>query len=399
MQVVYTGEEMPDTVSKSIFLAGPSLRPGQEKEQESWRKDALQILEDKGFDGVVFVPEHKGFKFPDDKEFNYDDQIEWEHKYLNIADCIVFWVPRDLEVDKEGNIKLPAFTTNIEFGFWSDTGKIVFGYPEGAEKVDYLELCAEKYNVPIGNTLTETLDNALKMLDKGSERVDGERYVPLFIWNTDSFQSWYSAQKEAGNVLKEAEVLFSFRPRYKSFVFLWVLKVNIYITEEKRNKTNEFVLSRPDISSVCLWYDAGGESIFDKEIVLVKEFRSPAATQDGFIRELPSGSSHKNDANPNETASEELLEETGFHIKPDRLKSGGARQLAGTLSAHKSYLFYAEIDEEEIKWFKSQKDIKHGKAEDTEITYIEVFSVKDLLESENTDWTTLGQILSIVCKV
>ena len=35
MIIVYTGEEAPTKYSKSLFLAGPSLRPGQEKEMIS----------------------------------------------------------------------------------------------------------------------------------------------------------------------------------------------------------------------------------------------------------------------------------------------------------------------------------------------------------------------------
>ena len=84
MEVVYVGEEMPETFTKSIFLAGPT--PRNKEEVDSWRPDALSILEDKGYDGVVFIPE------PRDGEFkhNYDDQVSWEEKHLNIADCIVF---------------------------------------------------------------------------------------------------------------------------------------------------------------------------------------------------------------------------------------------------------------------------------------------------------------------
>ncbi len=395
MHVIYTGEEMPYKFTKSIFLAGPSLRPGQEKDMESWRKDALKILEDKGYDGVVFCPENRGFAFQN-KEFNYDDQVEWEEKYLNVADCIVFWVPRDLSLDDEGNPKLPAYTTNIEWGAWCDTGKVVFGAPEDAEKVTYLKHYAEKYNVPQGDTLTETLDHAMEMVAEGVERVNGERYVPLFIWNTESFQNWYQAQLDAGNRLEDARLLYNFRPRFKSFVFMWVLKVNVYVASEDRYKENEFVVSRTDISSVCLWHDNGGESIFDKDIVIVKEFRSPAATEDGFICELPSGSSPKKDADPNETAAEEVHEETGFMLEPKRLKFHSARQLAGTFSAHKSHLFSAELDDEEIEWFRTQKGIVHGNVEDSERTFIEVYTVKELVEDELVDWSTLGMIFSII---
>ena len=75
---------MPNTINKSVFLAGPSSRPGQDI--ESWRNDAIKILDDIGFDGVVFSPEYREMK-SDPKahdNFDYDNQVEWEEKYLNI---------------------------------------------------------------------------------------------------------------------------------------------------------------------------------------------------------------------------------------------------------------------------------------------------------------------------
>lgn len=394
MQIVYTGEEMPYKITKSIFLAGPSLRPGQDEEMESWRQDAIQILKDKGFDGVVFSPEYRDPK--KHGEFNYDKQVDWEDKYLNVADCILFWVPRDLSVDKKGNLKLPAFTTNIEWGAWCDTGKVVFGCPEDAEKVEYMKYYAEKYNVPIGETLTEAIEYAMEKVADGAERVLGERFVPLFIWNTSSFQNWYKAQTSAGNRLEDARLLFNFRPRFKDFVFTWSLKANVYVASEDRFKDNEMVISRPDISCVCLWYDhLGDDSIFDKSVVLVKEFRTPASTEDGFIRELPGGSA-TTDKDAKEMAAEELHEETGFMIDPDRLKEHRPRQLAGTFSAHKAHLYSAELDEKELEWFLSQDGIVHGNIEDSERTFIEVHSVKDLMENNLTDWTTLGMILQVL---
>lgn len=394
MEVVYAGEEMPEKFTKSIFLAGPT--PRNKEEQESWRPDALEILRDKGFDGVVFIPEDRSGKF----KHSYDDQVEWEEKYLHIADCIVFWVPRDIEPDSKGYPKMAAFTTNVEFGTWQSSGKIVFGAPPKATKNGYLKYYAEKYNVPMSETLADTLDDAMEMLGDGAEREGGERYVPLFIWKLDSFQNWYTAQTNAGNRLEEARLLFNFRPRYKSFVFLWVLHAKIYVASEDRIKDNEFVLSRPDISSVCLYQkvSSGFPAAWkDIEIVLVREFRTPAATEGGFVLELPGGSSKKSSA-PEETAAEEVHEELGLYIEPERLQIRGSRQLAGTLSAHKAVLFSAELTDKEMEWLKSQKDIAHGKEEDTERTFIEVHPVSQLINNESIDWTTLGQILSIVAK-
>lgn len=386
MQVVYTGDEMPESFTKSIFLAGPT--PRNKKEVESWRPDALKILEDIGFDGVVFVPEDKEGVFKKD----YDDQIEWEEKYLNIADCIVFWVPRDLSLDSEDFPKMAAFTTNVEWGAWCDAGKVIFGYPEGAEKVSYLEYYADKYNIPAAKTLTETLENALEMVGNGVERSDGERYVPLYVWQTDSFQSWYGSQKKAGNKLQNARVLYTFRPGFKSFVFLWVLKVDVWVTSEERSKSNEFVLARTDISSVLLWHKT--LPLEFSKVVLVKEFRSPANTDDGFIRELPGGSSPKKGTDPEETAAEEIQEETGFYVDPSRIRFHEARQLAGTFSSHKAFLYSVELKDDELEWFESQKGIVHGNVEDTEMTFIEVYTVKELLQSKLVDWSTLGMIWS-----
>lgn len=386
MEVVYTGEEMPEVITKSIFLAGPT--PRNNKEQDSWRPDALKILEDKGYDGVVFVPEDRKGEF----KLDYDDQVEWEEKYLNVADCIVFWVPRDLSLDSKDFPKMAAFTTNVEWGKWEKSGKVVFGAPKKADKNTYLKYYAEKYSVPVSDTLVDTLESAMDMVDNGAEREGGERYVPLFIWETDSFQAWYSSQKKAGNRLEHAELLYNFRPRFKSFVFLWILKVSVYVTDEDRYKTNEFVLARPDISTVMLWRKT--LPLESSEVVLIKEFRSPARTDDGFIRELPGGSSHKKGTPPEETAAEEIHEETGFYLDPERIKFHESRRMAGTLSSHRGFFYSVALTEEEMEWFKSQKDVVHGKEEDTERTFIEVRSVKEILKNTDVDWSTLGMVFA-----
>lgn len=390
MQVVYVGEDMPQTFSKSIFLAGPT--PRNREEVTSWRPDAIKLLDDMGYDGVIFVPEDRDGKH----KLDYDDQIGWEEKYLNIADCIVFWVPRDISPDSKGYPKMPAFTTNVEWGFWQDSGKVVLGAPEDAENMRYFKHYAEEYKVPFSDTLTDTLRSAMDRLGEGAERSGGERYVPLFIWKLDSFQTWYKVQTEADNVLEDARLLFSFRPKYKDWVYLWILQVNIYVSEEDRFKKTEFVISRPDVSAVMMWkHYYPSRKVDESEVVIVKEYRPSASTPDGFVHELPSGSStHTGD--PKETAAEEVHEETGFYLEPSRLKEHEARQFAATFSVHKAHLYSVELTEEELEWFKSQKDIPHGVEKVSERTFIEVRTIRDILSNNLVDWSTLGMIFSVI---
>lgn len=148
MKINYSDEKIA-TGTKSIFLAGPTPR---EPNTISWRKEACDILKRKGFDGVVYVPEYSSWK---PKE-NYIDQAMWERLALTASTTIVFWIPRYLPA-------MPAFTTNVEFGYWLHTGKVVYGRPDDAEKVKYLDWLYElDYGTKPLNNLEELLDIAIQ---------------------------------------------------------------------------------------------------------------------------------------------------------------------------------------------------------------------------------------------
>lgn len=148
---VFTSGGAYDTqlANPAIFLAGPTLRGDDKTKYPDWRKEALDILEKFSFDGAVYIPSPM-------KE-NFGDQVDWEVYHLENADCILFWVPRDLKI-------LPGFTTNIEFGEWLRSGKIVLGCPLDAQKVRYLIYRAKKYNVPVAETLFDTVEKSIKMV-------------------------------------------------------------------------------------------------------------------------------------------------------------------------------------------------------------------------------------------
>ena len=112
MHLVYTYEEPPDSYSKSIFLAGPTPRT---KSVQSWRTEALRLLEAKGYDGVVFVPEDRNGDFEKfDANYDYEKTTAWEQKMLDKADCDLFWIPRDLSVlpDNKG-MKIDRKSTRL----------------------------------------------------------------------------------------------------------------------------------------------------------------------------------------------------------------------------------------------------------------------------------------------
>jgi hypothetical protein len=143
MNVVYaTHPIQPGTLS--LFLAGPTPRAGG---PESWRPQAIQLLEELGFDGTVYIPE------PVDGDWasSYDDQVGWEYDALHASTLVVFWVPR--------SELLPGFTTNVEFGYWLCSGKIRYGRPAEAMKNRYLD---SMYRLETG---LEPHDNLRQLLE------------------------------------------------------------------------------------------------------------------------------------------------------------------------------------------------------------------------------------------
>jgi 8-oxo-dGTP pyrophosphatase MutT (NUDIX family) len=378
---VYVGQEPPKAFRKSIFLAGPTPRSTH---VNSWRPEALRLLEESGYDGVVFIPERTDGEWKND----YVGQIEWEETYLNMADCILFWIPRDMK-------DMPALTTNDEWGVWKNSGKVILGMPDEAVHVRYQQHYAKKYFALMLNTLKATIECAIKMIGPGAARKDGEREVPLIVWRTASFKQWYASQLHCGNRLDHARVHWMYRTGpEKSIVFLWALHVDVFIGSEKRHKVNEFVIARPDISTILMYRRR--KPVADSEIVLIREFRSPVSNETGFVWELAGGSSFKGTVDPKNLAADECEEEAGITIDPSRIKQHEARQMVATLSAHKAHLFSVELTERELVQLKAQHGVAHGIVEDSEQTYTEILTLKQILERPVVDWSMLGMILSVL---
>jgi hypothetical protein len=158
----YAQKDIPPAWDGSIFLAGPTPR---DRTVASWRPGAVEALRQRwSADGtgrlVVFVPEYEAGSF---SEADWDRQVEWEDACLNACDVIAFWVPRDMRT-------LPGLTTNVEWGRWESSGKVVLGAPPDAANNRYLFHYARRHGVPTAETLEGTMDAALALLRRRRPR-------------------------------------------------------------------------------------------------------------------------------------------------------------------------------------------------------------------------------------
>lgn len=381
--IVFSDQSIPKKITKSIFLAGPSPR---KKDINDWRHDALSLFEKNKFDGTIFipVPKERFYGKDDSPDWTYDNQVEWECKARNVSDIILFWIPRDI---KNG---MPAFTTNIEFGEDIHSGKIIYGRPDNAEKCRYLDKRIIEIKENVFNDLNELIQYGITKLGKGSIRIDGEVNVPLFIWNTEQFQSWYSSVKLNGNKLIDAKLLHHAKFS-NGYLFSFILWVNIWIEKEQRFKPNEFVFSRKDISVILPYYKENNETYF----VAVKEFRSPVRNNSGLVYELPGGSSLKPGVDHIINAQHELSEEIGLHVDDvSRFQYVDTKQLCATLSSQVSSLFKIELTQNEFELIKKSinENKTFGLQDDTEIIYLEIIKLKEIMKYP-FDFSMIGMIL------
>lgn len=381
MNIVYAHQDPPDRFWNSLFLAGPTPR---DPAVSSWRPRALEILSQSNYEGVVFVPEPADGRW----KIDYADQIDWEERARRMSDLIAVWCPRDLQT-------LPGFTTNVEFGLDLHTGKIRYGRPPEAPHTRYLDWQYQNHTRrKPATSLNKLLGEAVEELGSGAERTGGERNVPLSVWQTKYFQDWHAAQQSAGNRLDDANLLWQFTIPDVNFMLCCALWVKVWVAAENRHKENEFILTRSDLSCVLPYYRPAQSDILATQVVLVKEFRSTARTPDCFIHELPGGSSFKSETAARKTAVEELAEETGIRVAPSRLRLIGERQFAGPFSTHKGHLFGLELAEEEMANAK-RAEIEcqsFGLAQESEQTYVEVRTLRQIIQQRDVDWSTLGML-------
>lgn len=378
MKTVYVGQPFPHTFHKSLYLAGPTLRNAK---ASSWRPHALKLLECSHYDGVVFVPE-----FQDGKRSSDDDQhMDWELEAMRRSDIILFWAPAEQDI-------LPAAATWVEFGLQVHSGRVIFGTPKEANGTCYMEKLVTQYHVASHHTLEDSVEAALTTLGSGANRSGAECLVPLEIWQAPHFRRWYAAQTSAGHALEDVqriEWVFRVGPKRAWPLFIAV-HVAIKVKGEDRVKSNEAVIIRPSVVTVCAY--CPGDTRKQDRFILVKEYRTSAINAQGFVFELPGGSSFEPGVDEINVAIDELEQETGIRLARERFCILGRRQIASTMIANEALLLAARLEPVEMDAIATRQGARYGNRADTEQTYLYVLTRQQIVEGQLVDYAALGQI-------
>lgn len=380
MQVVYLDEALPNQYLKLLVILEP--RDPDLKHPAHWHTEVLATLRACQYDGVVaFMSPRR----PSDLA-SHNVLMFTRTARLAQADIIACWIPRKSPADNE---------FALDAGAWMGTGKLLYGFDSAnrdtahAERYLRLTLMAAKEGAT-ADCLAALLRLAQKRLGNGALRKGAERSIPLHVWQSQAFQSWYAAQRELGNELRGAKLEWTFRvgPN-RAIVLMWALHVNVYVANEDREKSNEVILSRTDLASAVLYYP--GARLEETQIVLVREFRSPVRNSLGFDYGLPGGSSFRANLDIKAVITAEIRQETGLEITARRLREISSRQPVATLSTHHDILFAAEITANELGRFRDAPTAL-GNASESERTYPLIMTYAEILQSPAIDWATIGKI-------
>ena len=164
MNLIYNLEENIDITKNTIFLAGPTSRTDC---SNSWRKKAIEYLNNHNFDGNIIIPEPRDNIFNRDT-FNKVKQIEWERKWLHYSNVILFWVDRGED--------LPGLTTNIEFGEWFKSNKVFVGFPPESCKNDYINYLIGS-NKTLSDRYSHRLDEMINKIINNFNRIGKDWFI------------------------------------------------------------------------------------------------------------------------------------------------------------------------------------------------------------------------------
>mmetsp|Transcript_6713 Transcript_6713/g.8369 ORF Transcript_6713/g.8369 Transcript_6713/m.8369 type:complete len:448 (-) Transcript_6713:374-1717(-) len=339
-----------------------------------------------------------------------EQSLDWENSASELADNLIFWFPRSISDEELATWSL-AFSAHIS------SGKVIYGREKLNEEDEDGQPTDPEIDVALRTLVTQakgeqvpehsSFEDCIKSFEektKGAElRKEGERYVPFHVWKHAAFQNWYKNLIADGSRLEKARYAYDFRVGPgKKFLLYWTIYADIYIAAENRNVNREVVLGRTDIKCIFPYFIPKGDDVspLDCDVVLIKEFRSPAVTDDCFIYELPGGSAFK-PIEPLVQAANELKEEAGVEVEDfNRIHMHNPRQLASKTSVHQAYLFSIALTKEEIQSCRkrAEEKVALGNAAETEQTYVLVMKLGQALRNNLIDWSMLGMMYSVLAE-
>lgn len=153
-----TSQKKDYSNKKIVFLAGPI------KGAPDWQAQAIKDLAD--LDIYVANPRRKNVQ-----NFNLDLQVDWESKFLALADVIMFWIPpKDTDVTGRDY----AQTTRFELSEWAakthynrEYKKIVVGIDNAFFGKSYIVKRLMAENVTVYDNYAATLAEVHKLIKTG----------------------------------------------------------------------------------------------------------------------------------------------------------------------------------------------------------------------------------------
>lgn len=133
-----------DSEAYRVFLAG-AIDMGKAPD---WQNEVIACLQ--GYNNMaIFNPRRKNDDYTPD---TLDEQIEWELRELDQADCVFLWFPHESF----------APVSMLEAGLFWKSGKLILGAEQGFYRRRNLEITTRHYNYPF--TLHDNLSDMIHEL-------------------------------------------------------------------------------------------------------------------------------------------------------------------------------------------------------------------------------------------
>ncbi len=154
---------------RSMFLGGPTARGVP---RTPWRLQALELLGQLGYGGLVVIPEFFDGQFdvhaplvfergkspvPNVRALSYN-VLRWETAGIELCETVLFWMPFGISApDDPGS--LPGFTTRAEVSreISRDPSRLVLGMPPQVLAGGHIRFHAHAAGLTVHETLEETV--------------------------------------------------------------------------------------------------------------------------------------------------------------------------------------------------------------------------------------------------